>query len=89
MKQQPSESTPLATQYEVRCFQCDTSFAKGTRRCIHCGGRLGGMPGLVLHGEEIPGEIDGEIPPTPGRALVWVMTAILALVGTLLRLCGG
>ena len=27
--------------YEVRCYQCDTSFPVGTKSCLHCGDRLG------------------------------------------------
>jgi hypothetical protein len=32
---------PNQTQFEVRCERCKTSFAIGTRQCIHCGGALG------------------------------------------------
>jgi len=28
--------------YEVYCFQCNVSAPVGTRRCVHCGGRLSG-----------------------------------------------
>jgi hypothetical protein len=31
--------TPTAA-YEVWCDHCQTSFAAGTKRCIHCGERL-------------------------------------------------
>jgi hypothetical protein len=28
------------TRFEVRCPSCDVSFPVGTRRCVHCGGRM-------------------------------------------------
>ena len=33
--------TESGTDYEVRCSPCDVSFPVETKRCIHCGGRLG------------------------------------------------
>jgi hypothetical protein len=30
-----------STHYEVRCERCETSFAPGTKQCIHCGGAIG------------------------------------------------
>ena len=30
-----------STYFEVRCERCKTSFAPGTRQCIHCGAALG------------------------------------------------
>jgi len=32
---------PDPTQFEVRCERCKTSFAIGTKQCIHCGGAIG------------------------------------------------
>jgi hypothetical protein len=32
---------PDATYFEVRCERCQTSFAPGTRQCVHCGGPIG------------------------------------------------
>ena len=29
------------SEYEVRCPRCDVSFPKGTKKCMHCGGRTG------------------------------------------------
>ena len=26
--------------YEVRCYQCEVSFPPGTKKCLHCGGRI-------------------------------------------------
>jgi hypothetical protein len=34
-----------SSPYEVRCESCKTSFAAGTKTCVHCGRRLGG--GLI------------------------------------------
>ena len=31
--------SPERAGFEVRCPSCDVSFAVGTRRCIHCGGK--------------------------------------------------
>ncbi len=28
--------------YEVYCYQCNVTAPTGTRRCVHCGGRLSG-----------------------------------------------
>jgi len=30
--------------FEVRCSNCDVSFAVGTKKCIHCGGRTHASP---------------------------------------------
>ncbi|MGI9590282.1 MAG: hypothetical protein ACR2P8_02855 [Myxococcota bacterium] len=86
--------------FEVWCDSCRTSFAVGTKRCIHCGGRLskrGGRRALrVMRMDqqvELPEEIDDvliEEGPAPGRksfsplTLVWV--AVL-LGGYLFQLC--
>ena len=32
--------TAKTKPFEIYCHQCQSSFAAGTRRCIHCGGRL-------------------------------------------------
>lgn len=29
--------------YEIYCYQCNVSAPAGTRRCVHCGGRLSGQ----------------------------------------------
>ena len=36
MRRHPSPTAP----FEVWCNHCRTSFATGTKRCIHCGERL-------------------------------------------------
>ncbi len=30
------------TPYQVYCYQCNVTAPAGTRRCLHCGGRLSG-----------------------------------------------
>ena len=30
-----------ASEYEVRCPACNVTFPKGTKVCLHCGGRTG------------------------------------------------
>ncbi len=43
-----------ATRYEVRCHRCDVSFPIGTKRCVHCGGRIGdaSFEALTLGGDD-------------------------------------
>lgn len=89
-----SEPTaPQSVDYQVWCHSCKTSFARGTRRCIHCGERIGRasreFPELAGFTDEAEAGDAEEVEASPGRAMLWVMTAVLALVGTLMRLCGG
>ncbi len=32
---------PESSTYEVRCERCQTTFAAGTKQCVHCGGAIG------------------------------------------------
>jgi hypothetical protein len=82
--------------HEVRCHQCNVSAPLGTRRCIHCGGRLSGKQGLqraILTGllEAENGEEDeaGEESATSiGSAAPKVALWILLLIGGFLyRFC--
>ena len=78
------------TPYEVYCPHCRVTFAVGTRRCVHCGGRLGrerfraavDLPpgGEDILVEEEPGRRSGLSPFT----LVWVA---LLLAGYFYRAC--
>ena len=86
--------------FEVWCDRCGTSFAAGTKRCIHCGGRLarrGGRRGLraaALSQElDLPDEVEDVMmdeAASPARrsfsplTLVWI--AVL-LGGYLFQLC--
>jgi hypothetical protein len=85
-----------STVYEVRCERCRTSFAPETKRCVHCGGPLGRGIGALLRpgaapdarGEANPeAEAEEELVQVPGRNLLWVVTAVLALAVSLLRSC--
>lgn len=83
--------------YEVRCERCRTSFAPETKRCIHCGGPLGRGIGALLQPGAAPNgraaepdaeaEVEEEIVQVPGRNLLWIVTAVLALGVSLLRAC--
>jgi hypothetical protein len=42
------------TVYEVRCHSCNVSFPPGTKRCIHCGERIGRPRLLPGRGDEMP-----------------------------------
>ena len=33
--------------YEVRCYRCDVAYPIGTKRCIHCGERVG-VPRIMM-----------------------------------------
>ena len=69
--------------YEVRCENCRTSFPPETKRCIHCGGLIGGRLPLGASAED-----DAESPvPARARNLLWGVTAVLAVVMSLLRNC--
>ena len=78
-------------RYEVRCYHCDTSFAPGTRRCVHCGERLGGRPPLpteaLVREPGAPDEIEPSAPP--GRTVLWAVSAAIAVAASMLRTCGG
>jgi hypothetical protein len=78
--------------YEIRCENCKTSFPPETKRCIHCGGPLGTGLGRLLTSSRAPGapaedEDDVEIPFQRGRNVIWVVTAGIALVLSMLRAC--
>jgi hypothetical protein len=78
--------------YEVRCERCRTSFPPETKRCIHCGGPLGGGLTALLRPGRAPDEpadadASDEMVAVPGRNLLWIVTAVLALGISLLRAC--
>lgn len=79
--------------YEVRCLGCETSFPPGTRRCVHCGERIG-RPAPVDLGlpEPLEDGIEEESPEGGGsvvRAALWGLSVMIALVGSLFRVCQG
>jgi hypothetical protein len=79
--------------YEVRCERCRTSFPPETKRCIHCGGPLGGSiaswlrPGAAPGADEPEPDADEELVRAPGRNLLWLLTAALAIGFSMLRAC--
>jgi hypothetical protein len=81
--------------YEVRCENCRTTFPPETKRCIHCGGPLGtGLGRLFAGARTDPGaptdeDADEDLPLQRGRSIVWVATAVIALVLSALRSCQG
>lgn len=82
-----------SNSYEVRCENCNTSFPPETKRCIHCGGPLGSRLGGLLAGSRAPDasggeeEDDQEVPFQRGRNVIWIVTALIALVLSALRTC--
>jgi hypothetical protein len=75
---------------EVRCEQCQTSFAPETRRCVHCGSPLSGRRRIVA----VPDDFDPDRSPEeeelltrgPKRA-IWVVAALLTAAASMLRTC--
>ena len=89
------QTTGPQTPFEVYCYDCQTSFAAGTKRCVHCGGRIGRaqtrlMPGSmpdVGHPDDEAEEEAGEsLPKRLASMAVWVL---IVLGASLMRLCGG
>ena len=90
--------------YEVRCPRCRTSFAPETRRCVHCGGpvQAGRIVASTSGSGRPPTEPQsGVLPEDPdeaqeelalggrGRGVLWLLTAVLAVLGSLARTCQG
>jgi hypothetical protein len=80
--------------YEVRCESCKTSFPPEAKRCLHCGGPLrAGLGGWIASGPAPAGapaheEVEeDELPFQRGRSIIWVATAVIALVLSALRSC--
>jgi len=82
--------------YEIRCESCRTSFPPETKRCIHCGAPLGGRLAGLLRQRGAAGEEPAEIvfeeeaeeaPQSPGRSMLWVITAMIAVGISMLRSC--
>ena len=89
-----TSSVQPTTPYEVRCYRCQCSFAPGTKRCVHCGERIGGPPvtfGATLGGASPPaGAEDEERPEVPSlaRGLLWLVSAGAAVLLSALQTCG-
>ena len=69
------------TPFEVYCHHCQASFAVGTKRCLHCGRRLGARGGASPEGVMVePQDLVEGAEPALGRRLggmsLWVLLAI-------------
>jgi hypothetical protein len=79
---------------EVRCERCQSSFAPGTKRCVHCGSALGRRP-LALDtwtGVSAGGAGPLESGPAPDAAprlgrIVQLAMVALAVVAAVARAC--
>jgi hypothetical protein len=84
-----------AIVYEVRCHQCNTSFAPETRRCVHCGAPLARGRQVVLEaGGFDPGRAAEDQPPEQvellgrgPRTAIWVVVALVTALASVLRNC--
>jgi hypothetical protein len=79
------------TPFEVYCYHCKSTFALGTRRCVHCGRPLGRQPGRPeqeARPEPLESVEDGMIEPGMVRRIggtsLWVLIALAAAAS---RLC--
>jgi hypothetical protein len=79
------------TPFEVYCYNCKATFALGTRRCVHCGHRLG-RQARSAEGDARPEPLEaaeeGIAEPSLARRIggtsLWVLIAIAAAAS---RLC--
>jgi hypothetical protein len=75
----------------VRCHHCHCSFAPGTRQCLHCGGKLGLSPEPPFGRASLDapaGQAEDEIPvPSFARAVLWVLSAGVAIALSALQTC--
>ncbi len=82
--------------YEVYCYQCNVSAPVGTRRCLHCNGRLSGaqdarpkvLTDLLKTGfAEADEEAEEPAPSTASAAPRVAMWILLLVGGFLYRAC--
>jgi hypothetical protein len=81
--------------YEVRCYQCQTSFAPETRRCVHCGAPLEKGRRRVSAAEEFDPDPmaedqapeESEVLGKGPRTAIWVVVALVTAVASMLRTC--
>ena len=80
------------TPFEVYCFNCRVTFPRGTRRCVHCGGPIGGRSSKIAQqlAAEFPVEEEAPAEASTGRRIgglsLWIL---LALGAALTRMCSG
>jgi hypothetical protein len=84
------ESPAPNQPYEVRCHRCQCSFAPGTKQCLHCGGPLGALVEFPF--ARGPGGAAAEEPevqvPSFARAVLWLLSAAVAIALSALQTCG-
>jgi len=91
---------PESPQVEVYCNRCGVSFPVGSRRCLHCGGRLdrervgrelSALPaGFEPHLEEnLEAVLEDEMPRRSGISPLTLVWIALLLAGYLYRSCMG
>jgi len=95
MKLLPSRSrdasaTGGSRSFETRCESCNVSFPAETRKCLHCGQRLGARAEVA----RTPGggfvELEGEEEVArwaPLRMVMGVLWVVIVLVLSLVRAC--
>ncbi|MEM7411239.1 MAG: hypothetical protein AAF430_13465 [Myxococcota bacterium] len=92
------------TPFEVYCYQCQVTFPAETRRCLHCGAKVGAR-GMGQRFEPVPASEHGTGPPSPQDVLEeeeaesrtqlarrfggLAVWGLIALSAILTRLCGG
>ena len=95
MERQEGAQSP----YEVYCFNCKSTFAVGTRNCVHCGGRLAASQnpievfrtGSTDEGEPT-GEVEADESPVVSvarrlsGATLWIVFVLMAMLS---RMCEG
>ena len=80
--------------YEVYCYECNVTAPPGTRKCLHCGGRLSksktqpsavlSIPFEALEEEEALGDGPTRLGGISPMTAVWIL---LFIGGSLYRLC--
>ena len=86
---------PDSAYLEVRCERCQTSFAPGTKQCVHCGGAIGrrllAFDALAGGGATMPdgsARAPGEPDARPAFASVFRIAMIaLVVVTAIARAC--
>ena len=88
------KSAGAQNPYEIYCYQCNVTAPLGTRKCIHCGGRLSGsrvqpsamlsMPAEVLEEEASLGD---DMPRLGGISPMTIIWVLIFIGGSFYRLC--
>ena len=90
------QSTGPQNAYEVYCYPCQVTAPVGSRRCLHCGGRLSKQrtqPAVMttkpleesIKENDVPDELQQRSGTNLPMTAVWIL---LLVGGSLYRLCG-